>query len=143
MEAANSPMGFLSAGEVGCFFADCPLISIAWSEGRCKPMAHALGIAFASLRNMNPTLRSILVGSASGFVATVPMSAVMLAGLPFFPRSQRRSPPKEITWNMAKAVGLEGVLRHPDRARSHVITTVGHFGYGAAAGALYPSVARR
>jgi putative membrane protein len=92
---------------------------------------------------MNPTLRSILAGSASGFVATIPMSAVMLAALPFFPRSQRRLPPKEITWNLAKAVGLEDVLRHPDRARSHVITTAGHFGYGAVAGALYPRLARR
>src|SRR3954464_15819716 len=44
---------------------------------------------------------------------------------------------------MAKAVGLEDVLRHPDRVRSHVITTVGHFGYGAVVGALYPPAARR
>jgi uncharacterized membrane protein YagU involved in acid resistance len=95
------------------------------------------------LKRMNSTMRSMLIGAASGFAATAPMSAVMLAGLPFFPRHQKRLPPKEITWNLAKKVGMKEALRHPDRTRSHVITTIGHFGYGTVTGAIYPPIARR
>ena len=92
---------------------------------------------------MNQVLQRTMAGAASGFVATIPMSAVMLAGLPFFPRSQRRLPPKEITWNLAGKVRMRQALQHPDRPRSHVIATLNHFGYGTAVGAIYPWAAQK
>lgn len=95
------------------------------------------------VKRMNATMRSMLIGAASGFAATASMSAVMLAGLPFFPRHQKRLPPKEITWNLGKKLGMKEALRHPDRTRSHVITTISHFGYGTVTGAIYPPIAQR
>jgi uncharacterized membrane protein YagU involved in acid resistance len=92
---------------------------------------------------MNRTVRSMLIGAASGFAATMPMSAVMLAGRPLFARSQRRLPPTEITWNLAKKAGMDDVLRHPDRPRAHAVTTISHFGYGTIAGTIFPPVAMR
>jgi uncharacterized membrane protein YagU involved in acid resistance len=133
MDAANSPMGFLSARE-----------EVVQDEHRM--MAAGLQERWHRVRiaiRMNSTIRSMLIGAASGLAATAPMSAVMLAGMPFFPRHQKRLPPKEITWHLAKKVGMKDVLRHPDRPRSHVITTISHFGYGTVTGAIYPPLARR
>lgn len=73
----------------------------------------------------------LVAGAAAGFAATVPMTAVMLAGHRLLPPSERYAlPPAEIT---------EQLL--PDEATDEqtltLATLAAHFGYGAAVGALY------
>lgn len=86
-------------------------------------------------------MNHLLAGSVGGFVATVPMSAVMLLGQRVFPGHARKPlPPEEITEEVvertpgARAVGPKGL---------RVATLVSHFGFGAAAGAAFGPLSRR
>ncbi len=82
---------------------------------------------------------SILRGAAAGFAATVPMTIVMEALRGALPAEQhRRMPPREIVdRTIEKAEEATGEAANLDRADRLLLTTVAHFGFGAAAGALY------
>lgn len=80
-------------------------------------------------------------GAVSGAVATLFHSAVMFALHPRLPRARRQPlPPTEITAVVADRAGVPMPRR---RVALTVATTVSHFGYGAAAGALYAPIAGR
>ena len=86
-------------------------------------------------------MNKYLAGGIAGFAATVPMTAVMEI-LHRWPRPERKPlPPRQITVRLAKSAGLERVASEPE-ART-VATLASHFGYGAAAGAVYAPIAER
>jgi uncharacterized membrane protein YagU involved in acid resistance len=82
---------------------------------------------------------SILRGAAAGFAATVPMTVVMEALRAALPAEQhRRMPPREIVdQTIEKTVETTGEGAHLDRDDRIALTTIAHFGFGAAAGAVY------
>jgi len=81
-------------------------------------------------------IRSAAVGAGAGIGATVVMSALMLAG--------RRAgltgelPPERIAREAVQAT--TGRAARP--GEEHAIATIGHFGFGAVAGALYGILTR-
>ena len=81
--------------------------------------------------------RQLLRGSLAGTVATLPMSAVMLLagrlGL------MGRQPPKKITEASLEAADAPV----PDEPTRNVLASIAHFGFGAAAGALFAVLHRR
>lgn len=86
---------------------------------------------------MDHTIRELIDGAKTGAVATVPMSVIMLAadvlGIMDEPA------PDELTQRMLEALGR----RRGEGAGQHALATAGHFGYGAAIGALYALLRRR
>lgn len=77
----------------------------------------------------------IVQGAVSGLLATVPMTAVMTMGHRQLPWHERKPlPPRPITMNVAKAVGLYGHLNEEQKSQ---MAMAAHYGYGAAAGALF------
>ena len=81
-------------------------------------------------------------GALAGLVATLPMTAVMVALRAALPRREQYAlPPREITLEVADKAGIEPE-RLPESAR-HAATTVAHYGFGAAAGAAYVQFAER
>jgi putative membrane protein len=79
-----------------------------------------------------PTLAS---GALAGFLATFPMSGVMLAARELLPaHEQYPLPPSEIVSEVADKTGAEEIEAGPDHT---LATAVSHFAYGAAAGAVY------
>lgn len=89
---------------------------------------------------MNNTLTRLLSGAAAGFVATIPMSAVMLLGhrrLPWV--HQDPLPPAKITHHALKGAGLDNISLSEEAA----LTVVNHFAYGASTGAVYGLMAPR
>jgi hypothetical protein len=74
----------------------------------------------------------LLIGAISGFVATAPMSAVIVLGRVF--RLLWTPPPRQITSTAFKRVGVQ-----PDESSEEFTAgwVAAHFLYGAAAGALY------
>ncbi len=81
-----------------------------------------------------------LAGAIAGLLATVPMTAVMIAGKRHLPRrSQDPLPPIQITENALRAVDLDGEL---SRGQVDALTAVNHFAFGASAGAFYGSLCR-
>jgi hypothetical protein len=84
---------------------------------------------------MNESMKRLFVGAAAGALATLPMSAVMLAWHRRLPWHKRDPlPPAQITKQVTKALGLHDELEHEGRL---ALTGVSHFGYGAAMGSLY------
>ena len=83
------------------------------------------------------TARRAAIGGAAGAAATVGMSALMLgaqrAGL------MGELPPKKVTEASLDAVGM---TEHVDERATNVLTAAAHFGFGAAAGALFAVVRR-
>lgn len=81
----------------------------------------------------------VLRGAAAGFVATVPMTVVMeglRAALPA--ERHRRMPPREVVdRSIQKTIETTGEGTQLDRGDRVLLTTIGHFAFGAAAGALY------
>jgi hypothetical protein len=82
---------------------------------------------------MHVSLPRIALGAASGAVATVPMSLVMLGAqrlgmLPVLP-------PEEITDDAMARAGVA-----IDEDSSNVLATISHLAYGAGAGAAYRSL---
>jgi uncharacterized membrane protein YagU involved in acid resistance len=78
----------------------------------------------------------MLMGAAAGAVATLPMSAVMLAARRA-DLMRRRQPPEEIVDRAAQHVGIDA-----DRSTIQPVAVVTHFAFGAAAGALFGVLAR-
>ena len=78
--------------------------------------------------------------SIGGFIATFPMTAAMAALHTTLPESQQTAlPPRQIVENAAAAGAPVG----DSDAAHEVMAAVGHFGYGAAAGAGYAAFARK
>lgn len=81
------------------------------------------------------TFQRVLIGTISGIVATGPMTIAMILMHRRLPASQRYPlPPREITMKLAKDAGVAHAMDPETRSAA---TLLGHFGYGAAAGALY------
>lgn len=80
-------------------------------------------------------VESFFLGAVAGLVATVPMTALMLAGKrQMSPSSQDPLPPVQITHQMLRTVDWNGDLTRKEEA---ALTAVNHFAYGAGMGALY------
>lgn len=78
---------------------------------------------------------ALLDGLTAGFLATVPMTLVMLALFHYLPEKERYPlPPAEITMKVAEKAGLRKRLNVSKRA---ALTFLGHFAYGAGAGGVY------
>jgi uncharacterized membrane protein YagU involved in acid resistance len=76
-----------------------------------------------------------LIGAAAGLMATAPMTGWMTVAKRYLSwRSQEPLPPTQITHNALQAVDMDDDLSQVEEG---VLTAVNHFGYGAAAGALY------
>jgi uncharacterized membrane protein YagU involved in acid resistance len=75
-------------------------------------------------------------GALAGTVATLFHTAVMWALHPRLPRARQQPlPPTQITAVVAARAGVETAQAGPGLTAA---TVASHFGYGAAAGALYP-----
>ena len=84
-----------------------------------------------------PWLR-IVFGAVSGVVATGPMTAAMIWWHRRLPEAEKYPlPPREITGAVLERAGVPAT---PEVA--HAATTLAHFAYGGAAGALYGLGAR-
>lgn len=87
---------------------------------------------------MNKTQR-YFTGAFAGTVASLFHTAVMLTLHRLLPQARRKPvPPKEIASLLAERTGAEWAR---SEARLNAVTAVGHFGYGAVAGALYVPIA--
>ncbi len=85
-------------------------------------------------------MNKFLAGAAAGTLATVPMTLTMVWLHRQIPKTVRRElPPERITMNIADELGLERVL--DEEAEQKEVSLVNHFAYGAAAGALYATIA--
>ena len=87
--------------------------------------------------NIAETVRRATIGAVAGAVATVGMSALMLA-------AQRAGlmgelPPKKVTQASLEAVGMS---ERVDERATNALTAAAHFGFGAAAGALFAVIRR-
>jgi uncharacterized membrane protein YagU involved in acid resistance len=83
-------------------------------------------------------------GALAGTVATAPMSLVMLwwqRRLP--PHESYALPPRQITAQVTKRAARRLALPKPGKPQQQVFTVLGHFAYGAGAGALYPALSAR
>jgi uncharacterized membrane protein YagU involved in acid resistance len=86
-------------------------------------------------------MNSMLIGAAAGAAATLPMTMVMETLHERLPGEPARPlPPREIVEGMAAKAGAEDDLGERDKQK---LTLAGHFGYGAACGALFGLVAPR
>ena len=82
----------------------------------------------------------ILRGAAAGFAATIPMTVAMEGLRAALPREQlRRMPPREVVDSGIEQAGAGGEVDTEGRV---LITTVAHFAFGAAAGAVYGGLFR-
>jgi uncharacterized membrane protein YagU involved in acid resistance len=80
-----------------------------------------------------------LLSAVAGFVATVPMTIFMVLLHRRLPEEEQYPlPPREITM---KAADEAGVIDHLSPEARSAATLITHFGFGAAAGALYGAVA--
>jgi putative membrane protein len=78
---------------------------------------------------------TIAEGAVAGFIATLPMSVVMLAGHRMLPHPERYPlPPEQITEEIADRTGAEMAGRSPLR---DILTVLAHFSFGAGAGSMY------
>jgi uncharacterized membrane protein YagU involved in acid resistance len=85
-------------------------------------------------------IESIFKGALAGFIATIPMTMVMLALYQWLPWHERYPlPPWRITYRMLRRSGAE---EHMEGDEQEAVALVNHFGYGAATGALYGLLAR-
>lgn len=84
-------------------------------------------------------MNALLRGAIAGAIATAPMSLVMLTLQHALPGRRETLPPREITENMLEAVDLRP---ERDPSATENLTVFGHFGYGAACGALLSPFAR-
>jgi uncharacterized membrane protein YagU involved in acid resistance len=84
---------------------------------------------------MNRYPQRMIAGAIAGFVATAPMSAVMLRWHRRLPwRQQEPLPPEQVTANVLDAAGLDDDLSRPQIA---ALAVLNHFGYGATVGSIY------
>lgn len=82
---------------------------------------------------------TIVDGALAGLIATVPMTIVMLVLQQLLPGEEDEPlPPEQITTSVQKRTGAEKPENEPQR---DVMSLVAHFGFGAAAGAVFTSLA--
>ena len=87
------------------------------------------------------TGQGLLAGAAAGLVATLPMTAAMVAMHGELPARERQPlPPRRITM---RAAGKAGVREHLDEPQRTAATLVAHFGYGTAVGSMLGALAPR
>jgi hypothetical protein len=87
-------------------------------------------------------LEQVARGALAGAMATGPMTAAMAAMHRQLPTAQRFPlPPRMITTRVTRNAGAEALVE--TRSRRDVMTYASHFGYGAAMGAAYGTVAER
>jgi len=84
---------------------------------------------------MHTTSRQIFGSGLAGLAATVPMTVTMMALQRQLPRHERHPlPPRTITEEAAENTGVAAALSEREKRK---LTTLAHFGYGTAVGALY------
>src|SRR5436190_19716884 len=80
-------------------------------------------------------MKDILIGSAAGCAATVPMTLVMEAMHRLLPPQERYPlPPRQVTMRAAEEARVKDDLDEDERQG---LTLAAHFGMGTALGALY------
>lgn len=86
---------------------------------------------------LDGAVKDAIVGAASGFVATGPMTVAMFLMYRLLPWWEKAPlPPSQVTSAVLDAAGLN----HIDENYHQTATFAGHFAYGAMTGALYPLV---
>lgn len=86
-------------------------------------------------------MNKFLAGAIAGTIATIPMSAVMIYLHRQIPKGERRRlPPEQITVKVADELGAKEIV--DEETEKYAATTINHFAYGAATGALYAPLAR-
>jgi uncharacterized membrane protein YagU involved in acid resistance len=123
---------------VGAGFAEV-IVPTGFAITPVKPMVDTMD---ATRNPRNDGLGAACAGALAGLIATVPMTAAMVAIYRQLPRQQRNRqlPPEQITLALAKSVEIDDDL---SRTGEKVLTGAGHFGYGAACGAVYGLYADR
>jgi uncharacterized membrane protein YagU involved in acid resistance len=92
-------------------------------------------------RNLTRNEITIAEGAAAGFIATFPMTLVMVLLHRLLPWWERYPlPPRQITEEVTRRAGAR---EHMDEPQRRAATLLMHFGFGAAAGALYVPLASR
>ena len=88
-------------------------------------------------------MKSLFAGALAGLIATVPMTAVMALGHRFLlpPRERYDLPPRQITLRTVEKTGVD-VSRDLNENERRAATLIAHYGFGAAAGALYAAAPR-
>lgn len=80
-------------------------------------------------------MNALINGAVAGLAATVPMTVAMAAMHKALPDRERYPlPPRQIVENVTDKAGLGDEL---EESHETALTYVSHFGYGAAAGAIY------
>jgi len=86
-------------------------------------------------------LETVLQGGVAGCVATGPMTLFMIGAHRYLPLRQQSSlPPRKLTMDLARRVGLK---KHMDQPQRTAATWLAHFAYGTAIGAAYAPLARK
>lgn len=89
---------------------------------------------------MNHTYSTLIKGAIAGFGATIPMTGAMVLMHQLLPQQEQYPlPPYQITENLSEKSGLRDNL---DDKELTTATKVSHFGYGAAAGAVYAATTK-
>jgi hypothetical protein len=87
------------------------------------------------------SLPGVMRGAICGTIATAPMTLLMGVLHRYLPAFERYPlPPRLITMNVARRVGVASEMNEDERSAA---TLVAHFGYGAAAGALFAAIPQR
>lgn len=85
-------------------------------------------------RSLFPFLR-LFRGAIGGFIATAPMTAVMVTGWHLLPADEKYPlPPRQIVGELTEWLGIEDHMREEDLIAT---TLTSHFGYGAFFGSVY------
>ena len=85
-------------------------------------------------------MKRVVVNGVAGLVATAVMTGAMLGMKKVLPvRYRYPLPPRLVTWRSLQRLGL---LKHLKLRHEPAAVTAAHFGYGAAAGALYAPIAK-
>jgi hypothetical protein len=88
-----------------------------------------------------PLAAQLAGGALGGLLATLPMTAMMLAIHRQLPRHERyRLEPQIVTEKTARRLGLG---KHLDRRQRQALAAGAHLGFGAAAGAVFGPLAQR
>ena len=84
---------------------------------------------------MNSEVKSVARSAVAGVIATVPMTGTFLLFNSLLEQGNRdRLPPREVTRGVSRETGVSDDI-HPSTERK--VSWLAHFGFGAAAGALY------
>lgn len=91
------------------------------------------------MNKLKNTFKGAIKGALAGTLATAPMTISMALMRRFLPWWQQSPlPPHKVTSETLDAAGMQPIdAQHHNKA-----TLVGHFGYGAVTGTLYPLVAK-